>query len=1417
MSTDIKDRLSKHVAHLMDTWRAVGVDIDTFPDEMKIVDELISLSLGETPIELTPLELHERLSRFLLEYNNPIMLSILAPFIEFRDNTPLLTLNQWSGCTELSKPITDMFIDPFMQDYKNTQLVADNLRRKFHVKDIQDIGAWEGCHNLYDSSTIKTRLPYPKTVPIYCTPGENLDIPTVVSQETFLSNWRLLTNGILDGLDWSNILVAGGAVLACALPGFIPEEYGVEGQRFKELINEKLTLQMGCKKEIDPHYICGLNGFWTSDIDLFIHSCSIEEGKEIIDRIINTVTRNNASATVMRSSFAVTIFGLNPHRDVQIIFRLYSRPCEVIHGFDIDCSGIAFDGSSVYVTTRCLQSLRCRLNVINMTYRSTTYSSRLIKYAYRDFAIAVPGYARAMGIPHLIPPKADFSHNKVLNGVAIFKHTRADIEQRYLRCLADIRTSGATSCLRTKAAPELSAIIAEDITIHHMLYCSTSRDICVEGPLPLRIGGFRGFSCQCKIAKSLKDDLISFIITIAVRGDIANTVTSRVLNSERRDFSQGRRHYIAKEDVTSDLVESAPLEDNSVEAVYRIINADSRCLNPLSIAYHHQHDYATPSSTGFHSKASLQWADKHPRCVNGIFIGPLDYVMGTSPITLLIDNPGRQGLLTSSFHPLLTNGFYGDMRWLVGPYTYVDHSIPSQQPSNAPTSLTESRAMDLLFHIAHFYSHPSYFARILEASNEEQECRKIANIALKCTSAEFTSFANIYDILTTGKKAAERGLLVCEESVKQLNDIESASQSYVGSRCVQNSLGLTLLDVFDMINNKQLEEKSQTDPIISTQYSIFRSVVRFFTCINDRRRALATWKEDYDKITTLMTEFYSLMSNVRSSLLKGVPFKNECFRIDSSVAFSQDWLSLRRTIASKFYSHLADNSFISVKVDFIAQNLLQITSSIKSMKENEHLDASEGILKSLKEGLSHKYVYAVPLLNNLIQVDNFFSIIHTDKEPTLTKRISELSSHLSQTLIIAPDFSAGYVEVFISGEPLLSVLSAAYSLDEVLYLFKSLLTVLRMSKHAILDPLLRNAYIVDRRHAVIVSAPSTATDRYIPNLLCCIKAVQRVCVSLLPSNHPTLEWLQRVVSAENNPDILDSLIDSMLESAATSLNTIFEPILLPRCDIINIIYKGVVKTSSANDVVHLLKGDLTALNLLSAFKPGMTFASLASHAYTFSTETGMLSDVEYSSLLLEACVKEGVLIYDRNTKRYNLPTGEISAITGEVLRRLGRLLSWVFLHRRPLPLHLSNFMIALLKFGSTYTYAEEALHAVLADADNSSTVGSSLENFMSSSGNHITEFISSSTGIKYALKIDGDATMESMPTIYVSSVKRFAALYYTNEMIYNRMMSIRAFLECWDNIDVLGKVGEVVGINLKSSLNVGQLRLLLMTDTDPTL
>lgn len=39
--------------------------------------------------------------------------------------------------------------------------------------------------------------------------------PSILPKEDFLKNWNQFTGGILDGLDWTNVFAAGGAILAC--------------------------------------------------------------------------------------------------------------------------------------------------------------------------------------------------------------------------------------------------------------------------------------------------------------------------------------------------------------------------------------------------------------------------------------------------------------------------------------------------------------------------------------------------------------------------------------------------------------------------------------------------------------------------------------------------------------------------------------------------------------------------------------------------------------------------------------------------------------------------------------------------------------------------------------------------------------------------------------------------------------------------------------------------------------------------------------------------------------------------------------------------------------------------------------------------------------------------------------------------
>ena len=42
--------------------------------------------------------------------------------------------------------------------------------------------------------------------------------PAIVPRREFYDNWEIFTNGLLKDLDWTNVVAAGGAVLACLKP-----------------------------------------------------------------------------------------------------------------------------------------------------------------------------------------------------------------------------------------------------------------------------------------------------------------------------------------------------------------------------------------------------------------------------------------------------------------------------------------------------------------------------------------------------------------------------------------------------------------------------------------------------------------------------------------------------------------------------------------------------------------------------------------------------------------------------------------------------------------------------------------------------------------------------------------------------------------------------------------------------------------------------------------------------------------------------------------------------------------------------------------------------------------------------------------------------------------------------------------------
>ncbi|KAG8887776.1 hypothetical protein FRB98_009036 [Tulasnella sp. 332] len=194
--------------------------------------------------------------------------------------------------------------------------------------------------------------------------------------EDFKSRWAIFSEGALSQLtDWTGVVAAGGSVLACLAP--LPDR----------------IVKQGSKRAIRKYYHS--EAYPASDIDLFLYGMTPEQAEEKCKAIFAAVRDSVPwEVTTVRTKNAVSIHCQYPYRSVQIVLRLYHSPAEILAGFDVDSSCVAFDGQHVLATPRAVISLITQSNKVAMDRRSPSYEVRLAKYAQRGFEIHIPELKR---------------------------------------------------------------------------------------------------------------------------------------------------------------------------------------------------------------------------------------------------------------------------------------------------------------------------------------------------------------------------------------------------------------------------------------------------------------------------------------------------------------------------------------------------------------------------------------------------------------------------------------------------------------------------------------------------------------------------------------------------------------------------------------------------------------------------------------------------------------------------------------------------------------------------------------------------------------------------------------------------------------------------------------------------------------
>eukprot|EP00698_Gefionella_okellyi_P010831 TRINITY_DN2842_c0_g1_i1.p1 TRINITY_DN2842_c0_g1~~TRINITY_DN2842_c0_g1_i1.p1 ORF type:complete len:1539 (-),score=330.01 TRINITY_DN2842_c0_g1_i1:264-4880(-) len=213
--------------------------------------------------------------------------------------------------------------------------------------------------------------------------------PGIVSSlADFQYNLDIFSCGALRGLDWSNVLVAGGAVLAS-----LTERFPSDATRKKR----RERFQDAC--------------YVASDIDLFIYGLQTdEECNAKLVQIFQAISSECSAVNVVayRTEHAVTIVAAFPFRHIQVILRRYSSPAEILMGFDLDACAVGYDGTRVLALPRCHRAITRQYQIVDLSRRSPSYEYRLIKYAPRSngFGIVIPQFCAAKLDPHIFRKKA---------------------------------------------------------------------------------------------------------------------------------------------------------------------------------------------------------------------------------------------------------------------------------------------------------------------------------------------------------------------------------------------------------------------------------------------------------------------------------------------------------------------------------------------------------------------------------------------------------------------------------------------------------------------------------------------------------------------------------------------------------------------------------------------------------------------------------------------------------------------------------------------------------------------------------------------------------------------------------------------------------------------------------------------------
>eukprot|EP00953_Heterococcus_sp_UTEX-ZZ885_P035833 18486-Heterococcus_DN1.PRE.1 len=143
--------------------------------------------------------------------------------------------------------------------------------------------------------------------------------------------------------DWSNVIIAGGAILASLQ---VPEAW---------------------------------EAYADADIDMFIYGLDEQTAKAKIETLYTKIKASSGRtlAVAVRTPHTLTIVGPAGKKHLQIVLRLANDPHQLLEEFDIACCGVAYDGRAVWCTHKAREAIATGVNIIDLECRRSDHCSNL--------------------------------------------------------------------------------------------------------------------------------------------------------------------------------------------------------------------------------------------------------------------------------------------------------------------------------------------------------------------------------------------------------------------------------------------------------------------------------------------------------------------------------------------------------------------------------------------------------------------------------------------------------------------------------------------------------------------------------------------------------------------------------------------------------------------------------------------------------------------------------------------------------------------------------------------------------------------------------------------------------------------------------------------------------------------------------